>query len=610
MLLVCLSATLMAQPFKLLPPALDDSGQRVYFGSSLTTDGVFAGGAEVYAIDAGGAQRLTRVSTANGQTAAEFSVSGDGSELLFTVVNSTGSFLRVINLGSGARFTISSPAGTPGSPHIAGNGKILFDAFASPSPHTPSYGAPIYIANIDGTGMTGFARGALAPGPQRVVAGNGDVVFTSADPFTTHSLPAPPANVYLMGLDGSNVRQITHFGPPPDGSGGASIAAGATISASGEMIAFEVFGAPGPNASSQIWTVTADGATLRALTQPDEKCDWPSMSADGTLVAFTCQGQVYVERSDGTARKALTHFHWSSASSPAISADGSQVYFTLGPVATSFRSLFGPTQADSYARGAIWSAHTDGSSLAPFYAPRVLVGIADAVNTTSLYPPVGGLISAFGANLTGDALMAATMMPVPESLNGLALRVNGEQAAILALTPWQINAQLPPNLPDGAAKFGIQFADGSISNSIEQEVRAITPNVLTLPRSALPALAATDCQDAVFHAGTGILADPAHPASAGEEVEIYATGLGPTRPQLPVGIPAPDSPPASLVYPVAVLLGGVPAQVTFAGLTPGLIGIDQINVLIPAGLTASRQQATVSVNSGTLFTGACRFSVQ
>jgi uncharacterized protein (TIGR03437 family) len=183
--------------------------------------------------------------------------------------------------------------------------------------------------------------------------------------------------------------------------------------------------------------------------------------------------------------------------------------------------------------------------------------------------------------------------------------VNAQPAAILAVTPWQINAQIPPSLPDGPAKFEVQFPDGAISNAIQQEVRAVSPNIFTLPSQD-----EADCQDAVFHAGTGIPADPKHPANAGETVEIYATGLGPTRPQLQAGMLAPASPLAALRFPVTLLLGGAPAPVTFAGLTPGLIGVYQIDATMPSGLTGTRQQVTLGVNGGTLFTGACRFSVQ
>jgi uncharacterized protein (TIGR03437 family) len=267
-------------------------------------------------------------------------------------------------------------------------------------------------------------------------------------------------------------------------------------------------------------------------------------------------------------------------------------------------------QQDTYARGAIWSVDTDGSNLAATYTPRVLTpgGVVDALNFSSLYPPIGGLITAFGSNLAGDSLLAASIAPggpLPDSLNGVTLLVNGQPIPILAVTPWQINAQLPPDLPDGPAKFEIRFGDGAMSNSFQQEVRAITPSVLTLPNTG-----SADCQDAVFHAGTGVPADSKHPASAGEMVEIYATGLGPTRVLVQSGMPAPASPLATLRLPVTVLLGGIRAPVTFAGLTPHLIGIYQINATIPTGLAGQRHQVTLVVNGGTLVTGACFFSVE
>ncbi len=604
--LLCGWTALHAQSLKILPPALDDLGQRVFFGSSFTSDGL-AGGAEIFINDSAAPRRLTRIAGDGDQTVTEFTVSGDGSLLAYTQSNTPGAKLRIVKRTNGEEFSIANPSRSPGSPHFAGNDKILFDAFGLPSTHTASYGAPIYAANVDGTGLIFLHRGALAPGAQRVVSKGGAIVFTSADPFATHALPQPPANVYLMNLDGSDVRAVTHFTKPAERGAQAQISAGATISASGDLIAFDTFAGTAQDAPSQIWTVAADGSSLRAITQADEKCDWPSISADGAQIAFTCKGQVYTARSDGSSRRALTRFRLSSASSPVITADGSRVFFTLGPVGSSFHSLWGPTQLDSYSRGAVWSVRTDGTGLAAFYAPHVLEprGVVDAVSFNFLFPPVGGLITAFGANFEGDTVSAATALPLPTSMNGLALLVNGRPAPILAATPWQINAQLHPDLADGPTKFEIRFPDGSVSNSIQQEVRAISPNVLTLP-----AANSGGCQDAVLHAGSGLLADPEHPASAGEIVEIYASGLGPTRPQIPVGMAAPLSPPATLRYSVRVLMGGIPAPVSFAGLSPGLIGVYQINATVPAGLNGPREQIAISVNGGTLFGRACYFSVQ
>src|SRR5580765_2164596 len=108
MLLASWSTALVAQPLKILPPALDDSAQRVFFGSSVTLEGLLGSGADVYSIDFGGEERLTHFATANGQTAGEFAVSATGSELIFTALNPMGSKLRPTQMDSYARGAIWS----------------------------------------------------------------------------------------------------------------------------------------------------------------------------------------------------------------------------------------------------------------------------------------------------------------------------------------------------------------------------------------------------------------------------------------------------------------------------------------------------------------------
>ena len=109
-----------------------------------------------------------------------------------------------------------------------------------------------------------------------------------------------------------------------------------------------------------------------------------------------------------------------------------------------------------------------------------------------------------------------------------------------------------------------------------------------------------------FHANSATPADRAHPAAAGEILEIYGTGLGATDPSVPAGFPAPASPPARAFATPQVLIGNVPAQVPFAGLTPGLAGVYQVNAIVPAGLRSGTQViqwrigANVSSNPATI----------
>jgi uncharacterized protein (TIGR03437 family) len=96
-------------------------------------------------------------------------------------------------------------------------------------------------------------------------------------------------------------------------------------------------------------------------------------------------------------------------------------------------------------------------------------------------------------------------------------------------------------------------------------------------------------QAVAFHVGTGVLADAAHPAEAGETLETFGSGLGLTNPPVRAGEASPASPPARATAVPQVTIGNQPAQVAFAGLAPGFAGVYQINVIVPEGLTPGQQ---------------------
>jgi uncharacterized protein (TIGR03437 family) len=100
-----------------------------------------------------------------------------------------------------------------------------------------------------------------------------------------------------------------------------------------------------------------------------------------------------------------------------------------------------------------------------------------------------------------------------------------------------------------------------------------------------------------------------NPARAGSVIQIFATGLGPVSPQVPAGQPAPDSPLSETATTPVVLVGGVPAEVTFSGLAPGTVGVYQINARIPSGIPAG-SSVTLLIQTGAATSNVVTIAVQ
>ena len=64
------------------------------------------------------------------------------------------------------------------------------------------------------------------------------------------------------------------------------------------------------------------------------------------------------------------------------------------------------------------------------------------------------------------------------------------------------------------------------------------------------------------------------------------TGIGDVSSPPPTGASAKASPLSSANLLPALTVGGAPAQVFFAGLTPGFVGLAQINLQLPDALPA------------------------
>ena len=152
---------------------------------------------------------------------------------------------------------------------------------------------------------------------------------------------------------------------------------------------------------------------------------------------------------------------------------------------------------------------------------------------------------------------------------------------------------VPPDAALGIDTLQPKFADGVTAAASTANVVAILPSVLTLSTGTVfdPL---TGSNLAIFHGNTGTVVDQAHPATAGEVLVMYASGMGPTSPMVPAGTAAPANPLAVTVNQAFVTTGPTVTAVQFSGLAPGMVGVYQINFAVPSGLKAGAQPLAIS----------------
>jgi uncharacterized protein (TIGR03437 family) len=228
-------------------------------------------------------------------------------------------------------------------------------------------------------------------------------------------------------------------------------------------------------------------------------------------------------------------------------------------------------------RSAIIALTTSGFTVLPWnfeagVAPPVLDRVVNAADFTKPVA-VGGLAAAFGSQLS-PVTLASTDVPLPTVLADSCLTVNGAVVPVVFVSPTQINFQLPFTI-SGNSEVVLR-TPGGVSDAVRVTVLAAAPSVFRSgeagPLTEIPT---------VVRSANGDLVTVSNPVHFNDHLTIYVTGLGRTSPEVPAGAASPANPLASTVLPVSVSLGGVPLFVEFAGLTPGAIGVYQINVSVP-----------------------------
>ena len=209
--------------------------------------------------------------------------------------------------------------------------------------------------------------------------------------------------------------------------------------------------------------------------------------------------------------------------------------------------------------------------------PLSVGGASNAASGQQGYAP-GMLLSVYGTAL-GNEVQSAGTIPLPQYLQGFAATVNGVTASLYYVSPDQVNLQIPYETQPGIATLTV-YDPYNPDVGVNYTLRVVP---------AAPGI----------FMDNGFVFPPFSSAGRGVETALYITGEGQVSPSLADGAsPAPSTPVSELPkpkLPVTVTVANLPAKIDFIGIPPGLVGVTQVNYVVPANAPLGAQPVVVTV---------------
>jgi len=209
---------------------------------------------------------------------------------------------------------------------------------------------------------------------------------------------------------------------------------------------------------------------------------------------------------------------------------------------------------------------------------------------TALAPEI--VAAAFGVGLATGIEVASTI-PLPTNLRGTTVSVRDSAgserpAQLFFVSPGQINFQVPWATPTAGTVNVAVLVNGGSSNTVAVPVGTAAPGLFYNPASGAAI---------VQNLPSFTLNDPSNPAPTGSTIVAYLTGSGPVSPAAKDG--TPTSVLTNATSTVTAKIGSANATVAFTGLTPGFIGLAQMNIVVPPGLAPGVYPLSVTIDGQT-----------
>lgn len=207
----------------------------------------------------------------------------------------------------------------------------------------------------------------------------------------------------------------------------------------------------------------------------------------------------------------------------------------------------------------------------------------ETLNAASFQQTVSpdALAATFGTSI-GTSTAEATTLPLPTSMGGVSVTINGVTAPLVYVSPGQINYVVPSNVNPGTATVNV-VRNGSVIANGPATVAAVSPSIFTVGANGRGVPAALTTYDGVSFQTVANDNGTAKTVSVGTTSQpnyliLFGTGLR----------------RRSSLSNARVLVGGAPAEISYVGAHPRFTGLDQVNVKLPAAVRG-RGMVDVSV---------------
>ncbi|MBL8217410.1 MAG: PD40 domain-containing protein [Bryobacterales bacterium] len=426
------------------------------------------------------------------------------------------------------------------------------------------------------TTITGLAGGPMEVEGVGTLSGNGRYLFVVQPKM-------PRTCAFVLDLQNPVAMPCTTRGVYPDFRSGRAVADDGTAVISDGAL-FLLRGAESTlllalSGSVREAVIDAAGATIVYALQ-----DWR-----------TNRRSLRIYRLTEKQEEGLVSIPGADSYSPAISADGRRVLFVstvsgapqIHVVATNGDEA--PRQVTYDNSGVLASTMSDDGKVAWYLSgsgrlysvdlesgeSRERLGRTPQVGSPPRMTP-GSLYTLCGVGFS-DAVHRARFFPLPRSLGGVSVTVNGVDAPLVSVSPTEIVLQAP-STPGGAPGMRVNTT-GESPFRPATAFAALTggPAFLRNPQSKTLA---------VHEDWSGLVVED-NPARPGEVIHLYGTGFGTVDRKPADGDPAPANPPARTLLPVTCTAYGADNRtllqipVLYSGLAPGLAGVFQLDMRVP-----------------------------